>query len=482
MELKNKIILLDLLNKDISSTLCFLSFLKKFIYKNEPKLVYIITDHNFIYENQEKIRFIEKINVNYDYKIELPIEINNLPLESKISLNLPQDTTPTYPPVKDYKLHVDDGKILLCTYNNEWSDINGWQYIINNLKSRNFAVADLTKNMFNLQNIFDISSEPLINKIKHLSSCRILVTTNNDFAWIARSYGRPVVLLNETYDGFDFLKVKDLTTENVFFYVNESIDVLLKYSGEFEDMCFNLIEKLPKTFPKIDKNSKNKSLLIETRVLKQNEFIIKNTIQKLGDGWGHIIYCHKNNYNQIKTICDDISSDIEIRLLDIELTRNTYNNLCLDINFWNEIDCQKVFVYQTDTFIFKSLDPSFLKYDWIGSPWGNITTDKINKLLKWNNLWGCNGGLNIRTSSVIKNILSTKEIPNDIYGSCEKLPEDTYYSWYIKKRYKFPTKDIANKFSNELNFDDSFGCHQPWIGNYHKFKEKIDLLYYFKNE
>ena len=94
--------------------------------------------------------------------------------------------------------------------------------------------------------------------------------------------------------------------------------------------------------------------------------MIKNTIQKLGDGWGHIIYCHENNHKQIKSICDEISPDIEIRLVEKDLDRNDYNNLLLDINFWNEIDCEKVLIYQTDTFIAKKFDDSFLEFDYIG--------------------------------------------------------------------------------------------------------------------
>lgn len=483
MEVENKIVLIDLSNQSITTTLCFLSYLKKFIIKNEIKLVYVLTDHNFIYENQQKITFVNNFNYNYDYKIVLPIKIDNVFSETKKLLNLPENTKPFYPPVKDYKLHIDDGKILICTENTIWQDVSGWQNMCDNLKSRNFAVANLTKNNLNLSNIFDLKNEDFIIKIKHLANCRLLITSNNEFAWIARSYGRPVILLGELIEHFDFLYPKDLETNAIIQTINEILfrsDIrndLSFYKIEFEEICSNLTKLLPKEYPIMNKNSKNKSLLIESRILKQNEFIIKNTIQKLGNGWGHIIYCHKNNFNHIKSICDDISPDIEIRLLEFELTRNTYNNLCLDINFWNEIDCDKILLYQTDTFIFKKFDVSFLKYDWIGSVWAEGQTENIYKNLNWKGLWGCNGGLNIRTISVIKNILRNKEIPKSIYGDCDKVTEDTYYSWYIKKRHKFPTKEIANKFSNELNFEGVFGCHQPWVGNFNKFKEMVDLIY-----
>jgi len=521
-----KTIFLNLKNNSISNTICFLSYLGHFIKFHNPKFVYILTDHNFIYDSNKNFKFVDEIDFEYDLEITLNYDrkilenvLYGLSFLSKKILNIPQSTKPTTPPVKDYQTHMDDGKIIICSYDENqiknWPNVVGWQILLNSLRNGNFGVFDLTNSPYDLKFVTNISHESLEKKIKHIANCRTLITLNNDFAWIGWAYNIPVVLISnytKEFNDFECFRVsneygcsgcynnfisdskcplflntprehechRSITPHMVVNQLNKALTVQDTYKYEFEDICYNLIDKLPKTYPIIDKNSKNKTLLVETRPMKHLEFVIKNTIQKVGDNWGHIIYCGESNYEQIKSICDQISEDIEIRLLKENITRNTYNNLFLSLDFWNEIDSEKVLVYQTDTFIFKELDKSFLQYDWIGSAWSNDHTKNIeNSFLKWKDLWGCNGGLNIRSVSIIKKLLRRFAIPKSLYNDCDKLTEDTYYSWHIKKQHKFPKRDIVDLFSNELRFnDDIFGTHQPWIGNFPKFKDYINFKYY----
>ena len=234
----------------------------------------------------------------------------------------------------------------------------------------------------------------------------------------------------------------------------------------FIDICKDLIKFLPRGFPRIDKNSNKKSLIVETRNLPHNEFVIKNTIQKLGDGWGHIIYCHLNNYDQIKSICNSISSEIEIRVLEKDLTRNSYNSLLLDIEFWNDIDCKKVLVYQTDTFIFKEFDDSFLDWDYIGAPWGPSEHSKlISKSFNLGyELNSGNGGFSLRTVEAMLDALRNKT-PNKNGTDTDLIYEDVFFSSFIfeSDKWKIPNPEISNLFCSENIFNtDSFACHQPW--------------------
>ena len=257
------------------------------------------------------------------------------------------------------------------------------------------------------------------------------------------------------------------------------------YEEVFIDICKNLGKYLPEGFPRIDKESKKKSLIVETRVLPHTGFIIKNTIQKLGDGWGHIIYCHLNNYDQIKSICNSISPEIEIRVLEKELTRNSYNTLLLDIEFWNEIDCEKVLIYQTDSFIFKEFDDSFLNWDYIGAPWGPSEHSKlISKTcnLRYELNLG-NGGFSLRTVEAMRDALLKIGPEKNNFGSdTDFLYEDVFFSKFIYESliWKISPIEIANKFSFENKFlDETFSCHQPWdkdyssFGVFEKFIEKI---------
>lgn len=520
----NKTIFLNLKNNSISNILCFLSYLDDFIKTHSIKHIYILTDHNFLFENGLSFEFIEEINFTYDQEIKLEYDrkifahvLYSLNWVSKKLLNLPSETQPKLPPMKKYEVYRNDSRVVICSYDQDplinSNNKDAWQISLNLLKDAGYDIFDVSENFYNLNHTVNISDKDLIFKIKHIISSKTFVTLNNDYAWIAKSYGVPTVLISphtKEYNDFESFRVQSkygcsgcyntfmseskcplflntqrerecyklITEDNLVEQINKSLLRFDNYKNEFEEICYGLIEKLPNTFPKVNKNSNKKSLLIETRKLLHNEFIIKNTIQKLGDGWGHIIYCHKNNVDQIKSICDEISPDIEIRLLDFELDRNNYNNLCLNVRFWNEINCEKVLVYQTDTFIFNDFDDKFLKYDWIGSVWSDEHTNAINSKLNWKNLWGCNGGLNIRSVSVIKKILNSKAIPKSLFGDTDKLTEDTYFSWYIKNKYKFPTKEVCDLFSNELKYNDEiFGCHQPWNGSFEEFKKKAEKTF-----
>ena len=257
------------------------------------------------------------------------------------------------------------------------------------------------------------------------------------------------------------------------------------YPEIFIDLCKNLEKYLSEEFPRINKESSKKSLIIETRILPHTGFVIKNTIQKLGDGWGHIIYCHLNNYDQIKSICSSISSEIEIRVLEKELTRNSYNSLLLDIEFWNDIDCEKVLIYQTDSFIFKEFDDSFLDWDYIGAPWGPSEHSKlISKLCNLGyelNLG--NGGFSLRTVEAMKDAILKIGPEKNYFGSdTDFLYEDVFFSKFIYESpiWKISPLEISNKFSFENKFlGETFACHQPWdkdyssFGVFEKFIQKI---------
>lgn len=268
-------------------------------------------------------------------------------------------------------------------------------------------------------------------------------------------------------------------------------DLFIEPEIEFQRLCLKLTPFLPKVFPKINKYSKKKSLIVETRNLPHLEFVIKNTIQKLGDGWGHIIYCHKNNYDTILKICSEISPQIEIRFLDYEIDRNSYNNLCLDIKFWNQINCEKVLIYQTDTFICNQFDNDFLKYDYIGAPWGpsdhsNYLKEKLN--LDFGLLIG-NGGLSIRDVTKTKNCLLDNNFIRNLNSrstdpTLDRLPEDIIFSLYFTNK-NYPSHQRSIDFSCEFFLNlSSFGFHKPWniFNNTSIMTKELEKIFFLKNK
>lgn len=263
----------------------------------------------------------------------------------------------------------------------------------------------------------------------------------------------------------------------------------------FDEICKNNLQLLDNIYPLIDKNSKLKSLIVESRFDEQVEFTIKNTIKKLGNGWGHIIVCSNDNIDKIINISNEISDNIEIiNLGDFIINRNTYNNLCLDIKFWDLINCERVLIYQSDTYIFKNFEDFFINWDYIGAKWGPSKHSRYNfnnfKMQK--EIFVGNGGLSFRNVLAMKKILQEQENnKNSIkYNKvdCDYIWEDLFFSYYIElsDEFKLAPIEVAEKFSFEHYYsEDSFGCHQPYIDSFtgenvfQKFLNKIN--YVFKN-
>ena len=239
----------------------------------------------------------------------------------------------------------------------------------------------------------------------------------------------------------------------------------------FQRLCVKLIPFLDTKFPHIDKKSTKKSVLIETRVLPHTEFVIKNTIQKLGNGWAHMVFCSKENLKQITAICGTISPSIEIVVLENNITtKDGYNNLLLSSDFWNKISGDKILIYQTDTFVFRAFDKKFLEWDYIGAPWQGL-------LAVFNDLPDMkivgNGGLSLRSTNKIKKIVQQESLIKNTSGyPSNHLPEDIYFSYHLQKKgARVPSVEEARTFSFEYptttenyiqTIENAFGSHQPW--------------------
>jgi hypothetical protein len=256
---------------------------------------------------------------------------------------------------------------------------------------------------------------------------------------------------------------------------------------EFRYFCFrylNLIRKYE--IPKIKKNKKLESVIVETRELPHIEFIIRNNIIKLGEEWSHTVICGNNNYEFMFNMCKNISTEIKIIKLDFdEITIPKYSELLSGIYFWDLLYGDKILIYQEDSIIFKKNIKDFLHFDYIGAPWDS---------LKFNNECVGNGGFSLRTKSLMKSIINKVEnnktdlshLPNRerdiIKNHClEKgylnnlIPEDLYFTinMYQLGLGTLPTKKEAEEFSTEsINNLNSFGGHNFWLSDIN-WKDRI---------
>ena len=252
---------------------------------------------------------------------------------------------------------------------------------------------------------------------------------------------------------------------------------------EFRYECYknlNYIRNL--ILPIIQKNSQFEAVLIEYRKFPHLEFLIRNTIFKLGDKWSHTVVCGTNNYDYMVEMCNTISSDIKIVKTEYDnLTPSMYSKMFSSEYFWDFFIGEKILIYQEDSIIFKNNIEEFLHFDYIGAPWPEGQNDNMNGV--------GNGGISLRSRSIMKKIIQTICIEDTEFNSStlEYItnayindpnpvpPEDVYFSKNIEdlnigvladreSAYQFSTESILNK--------NSFAGHNFWI-NDPSWKQRI---------
>ena len=214
------------------------------------------------------------------------------------------------------------------------------------------------------------------------------------------------------------------------------------------------------------------AILIEFRKLRNIEFILRNTIIKLGSEWSYTIVCGIRNETFMRNIVSSLARNIKIIVLPFEnLCPTTYSELLSQENFWTRFHGNKLLIYQEDSCIFKygSVD-KFLKWDYIGAPWLKTQNDNLNVV--------GNGGFSLRTKQCMIDVIRKISIQNTKFNSCtlEYIknsnllcpPEDVYFSLNMINMGigKVADWDSAKEFSSEsVHNPYSFAGHNFWLSN-----------------
>ena len=235
----------------------------------------------------------------------------------------------------------------------------------------------------------------------------------------------------------------------------------------FRYFCYRYIESLQYLqLPEVPSVSKYEAVLIEFRCFPHLEFLIRNAIHKLGKEWSHTIVCGNTNHAMVSAICSRISPNIRILKLPYEnIDINVYNSdICLNIEFWKQLQGQKILLYQEDTMIFRNTIASFLNYDYIGAPWKISNTEISDHLVG-------NGGLSLRSKHTMieilekipdKKIFKDRVFKHSSGTTLDLPPEDVFFTYVMKKHTigNLAKKDVAELFSSELIQNRlSFGGH-----------------------
>ena len=254
-------------------------------------------------------------------------------------------------------------------------------------------------------------------------------------------------------------------------------DVYNNSKIEFRYFCYRYIDYIRNIeLPKITQLNNNEAVLIEYRCFPHLEFLIRNTINKLGEGWSHTIICGNLNYDFIVNMCNKISLEIKIIKTNYDnLDQGSYSNFLTTSEFWNMFYGEKILIYQEDSCIFRKKINNFLQWDYIGAPWPYLQNDNINGV--------GNGGFSLRSKSCMLKVIETISLENTVFNSStinymnstglKFGPEDVYFSLNMLKYNigKVADRDNASLFSTESVYNKkSLGGHNFWI-SYKNWKE-----------
>lgn len=248
----------------------------------------------------------------------------------------------------------------------------------------------------------------------------------------------------ENYNNFnlnDTLLIEDEIKNSIETKLHNDDNWLNKYLEKFKYMSFDITDRVT-----------NKSaVIVETRKNPLLEPIIKNMLHFLDDTWNITIFHGNENEEYVKNINIKGLKYLNLKLNE-KITTSKYNEIMCSTEFWNSIDHNTVLLFQTDSVIVKNGIEKFLKYDYIGAPWGN---KKVG-----------NGGFSIRKKDLTLAIL-------DLYKRPYWENEDVFYSRILyKHNNNLPSYDVAKMFCVESEFyEDPIAYHQAWKFN------KINKLY-----
>jgi hypothetical protein len=227
----------------------------------------------------------------------------------------------------------------------------------------------------------------------------------------------------------------------------------MNYLYKFKNKCENKIWKIKKNQPRA-------AVIIEPRSDELLELVLMNFMYFLEDDWSLYIFHGTKNENYVKNITKNMGDIYYVNLNVDNLTVYSYNRLLTSNNFYNQIHCDNILIFQIDTLLRKPIPMDLLKYDYVGAPW----TPGIPGI---GGMVG-NGGLSLRRASTMKKIISEHKY--------DGVNEDAYFSRHCKDKYYPADFETASSFSIETYWHpDPIGIHQPHVQNFPK-DEYLKLL------
>lgn len=217
-------------------------------------------------------------------------------------------------------------------------------------------------------------------------------------------------------------------------------------------------------FRHLPKNREYAGVIVEPREHEHLSLVLRNFAYMLPD-WSLYIFHSRENEGFIRGILGNNHNVNLVRYSDGNISTKQYNNLLVSKYFYDNIRCNKMLVFQTDSFIRRKGIEEFLRYDYIGAPWTEDTVpihigkDKIDTnlgSLLTSNIRIGNGGFSLRDKSVMLDVIDR------LYYT--DINEDVYFSMGTTLLGgKLPSVEIASSFSVECIYHpDPIGWHKAY--------------------
>jgi hypothetical protein len=224
------------------------------------------------------------------------------------------------------------------------------------------------------------------------------------------------------------------------------------------------------------------ALIVEPREHPCLEFVVRNVMLHLNakqyTQWGlemHISSGPGGNEKFVRKALHDITDISFVSAMKLDDFRD-YNRLLKDKRLWTRLQqagTEHVLVFQVDSLLIGTDISSFLKFDFIGSPW-HVTKNAQSSEWIRNDMSSsspvyydacCNGGLSLRNTDAMVNITQKYRSLNP------SVNEDNYFSRSAKSlKLNLPSRTIAYNFAHEIVCDDlennvrdiPYGLHNAW--------------------
>lgn len=199
--------------------------------------------------------------------------------------------------------------------------------------------------------------------------------------------------------------------------------------------------------------------IVETRIVKDFGTIVKNHLHFLPSEYGLTVFHSNINKQFVYSELKDITGVNWVNLGNNHLSETTYNYLLTSEYFWRMLCYEKVLIFQTDSLLLRKGVELFEQYDYIGAAWKHI-----NKQVG-------NGGLSLRTVSVMQSIIKKEPYNHQRHGN-----EDIYFANRVRiVKGLLAGYEAAQSFSVETIYNEKpIGVHaaDKWLT-----KEQLTNIY-----